>query len=298
MCRETALLAGMAPSRWHEALRRIGVVRSYCALTAPNGKDAQRHADELKLDVRSFYRLVRAYEDLREHAVPKRSKRGTTRSLSSDAERIISEVRAELGREVPERLVHAEVANRCRTAGLPVPSVSALRTRDAASRVDLRIRLRRTFDVVIDSCPLDVDVTDAENHGDEERVAWLTGLLDGATGTRLGHVVTAGVPSERDLLFCLGVAHLQGEEDVDLLATGGLMQTLQPVDRILATRGLRLDAAASHGLPPGSALVPALGLKVGRISLLPRRKAPCGGRSVPLSSARRVIDKLLDDNRA
>jgi hypothetical protein len=179
-----------------------------------------------------------------------------------------------------------------------VPSVSALRTRDAASRVDLRIRLRRTFDVVIDSCPLDVDVTDAENHGDEERVAWLTGLLDGAMGTRLGHVVTAGVPSELDLLLFLDVAHSSAGGCANLLATGGLMRTLQPVDRFLTRRGLRLDSAASHGLPPGSALVPALGLKVGNISLLPRRKAPFGGRSVPLLSARRVVDKLLDGHRA
>lgn len=207
---ETALLASLPPSAWRETLRRMRVVRSFREIDAPDGDDIRDHADMLRLDPRSFYRLIRAYDKLSAVVVPAASRRGIRRSLPREAEDIVDAVRSEMGRETPERLVLIEIGRRCAAAGLAAPSLNALRTRDVGSEVDLRIRLRRRFDLVVDACPLDIDVIDESRSGNTEAVAWLTGILAGPTGMDLGHMVTAGPPSTEDMERLLNAAAPSG----------------------------------------------------------------------------------------
>ena len=298
MDREVALLADLPPSNWSGALRRKEVLDAYHRLEAPTVRDAERHAELLDLNPRSFYRLIRAYDDIGRAGVAVRSKRGMTRSLPADASTIIEQVRGELGREVPDRMIHLEVARRCAAAGLPVPSSNAVRTRDMPSQVDLRIRLRRRFSFVIDACPLDLDVFDEGTSPRCVRPAWLTCLLEGGSGGILAHRVTAGEPAPRDLLEMLETIRSTGPSGSTLLATGGLPTKLaasassddpDPV----------LDEPMSRGLRPGAAMVPALGLKIGRVSLQSRRrKAMPDGTAVPLGTARRVVAHLLESGNA
>lgn len=287
------ILANLPPSSWKEALGRIEAVRAFRALKSPDGADVKRYADLLSLNPRSFYRLLRAYGDLRDGVTPKPSKRGAKRFLPTGTVEIMRQVRAELGREVPERVVHLEVSRRCLAAGLPAPSLNALRTRDKGSQVDLRIRLRRRFDLILDSCPLDVDVLDATSGN---TMAWFTGLLDAEIGADLGHLVTAGPPTTADLLKLIGAGRSRSAGDIVLLATGGLVETLAPVATHPILEGVRVDEAASRALRAGAALVPAFGLKIGRISFQARRRA-IPAAAVPVKIASQVVDHLLGPDR-
>jgi hypothetical protein len=293
MDREVALLANLPPSNWSEALRRMEVLDAYRQIEAPTVRDIERHAELLKLNPRSFYRLIRAYDDLGRAGSARQSKRGTTRSLPADASAIIEQVRGELGREVPDRMIHLEVAKRCVAAGLPVPSSNAVRTRDMPSQVDLRIRLRRRFSFVIDACPLDFDVFDEGPPTRCVRPAWLTCLLDGADGGMLAHLVTAGEPAPQDMVEMLEAVRSSAPSGSTLLATGELHAKLAAV---VTTDDLPLvlDVPMSRGLRPGAAMVPALGLKIGRMSLHSRRrKAMSEGTAVSLGMARRVVEHAL-----
>lgn len=59
---------------------------------------------------------------------------------------------------------------------------------------------------------------------------------------------------------------------------------------------VRLDTAASGGLEPGSAIIPAIGRRLGRLSLTPRRRSPGQETSaVPIEIARGVVAHLLND---
>ena len=294
---ETALLASLPPSAWNETLRRMEVIISFRDIAAPNGQDIRNHAAALRLNPRSFYRLIRAYENLSAGVMPTGSRRGSKRSLRQEADDIVEKVRSEMGREAPERLVLIEIGKRCAAAGIEAPSLSALRTRDAGAAVDLRIRLRRRFDLVVDACPLDIDVFDESNSGSAEAVAWLTGLLDGATGMVLGHMVTAGEPRVDRMQELLEAGAGSDGDPRVLISTGTLPDVMPSALGDGGPTDLTFDAAASRGLLPGAALVPALGLKVGTVSLKARRHKPFGGKAVPIGVARRLLDHMLGADR-
>ena len=287
------LLASLPPANWKETLRRLEVLRSFKAIEAPSGRDVEEHATRLGLDVRSFYRLIRAQDELRLGAPVRVSRRGMRRFLPPETERIIDEVLAELGREIPDRIVLIEVARRCREAGLPTPSAGALRTRSAPTRVDLRIRLRRRFDTILDACPLDLDVP-SEN-GVAPAVAWFGSVLRGADGAMITYVVTAGPPTPGDLAEMFSAIVPEGTGDGILVATGDLSAALAHASEATARHGLRFDVAASAGLRPGAALTPVMGLKLGRLSFQARRReAYEKDLAVPLDVARDVVAHLIE----
>jgi hypothetical protein len=295
---ETALLASLPPSIWSKTLRRTRVVRSFRSIDAPDGDDIRDHADMLGLNPRSFYRLIRAYDKLSAGVVPAASRRGIRRSLPQEAEDIVDAVRTEMGRETPERLMLIEIGRRCAAAGIRAPSLNALRTRDVGSEVDLRIRLRRRFDIVVDACPLDIDVIDESRSGNTEAVAWLTGILAGATGLCLGHMVTAGSPSAGDMDELLDEAAPLGDEQRNvLIATGTLPELIARTSDHGHPTGPEFDEATSRGLLAGAALVPAFGLKIGTVSLKARRREPFGDKAVPIAVARRLVDHMLGADR-
>jgi hypothetical protein len=299
-CRKVAgiveLLASLPPAAWKETLRRLEVLRSFKSIQAPTRSDVEDHAARLGIDVRTYYRLIRAQDELKRGAPIRKSRRGTRRFLPPETERIIDEVLAELGHEIPDRIILIEVARRCREASLPAPSAGALRTRSAPARVDLRIRLRRRFDVILDACPCDLDVLSED--GAAPAVAWFAALLRGSDGSMIAHAVTAGSPTATQAAALVELAGRHQDPDGVLVATGDLQGTTSLADTA-RPHGLRFDAAASMGLRPGAALMPVMGLKLGRLSFQARRRTIHDKDvAVPLEIARDVVDHLLASRSA
>lgn len=293
MDRNLRILAETAPASWAETIRRLDAVRSFRALGLRTEAEAQVRARSLGLSTRSFYRLVRAF-DAEGAPEQRRSRAGEHRLLPEEVRTIIADVMDELGREAPERLVHLEVLGRCRAAGLPQPSYSSILSRATGSAVDLRIRLGRRCDLVLDACPLDLDVIAEPTHA--PAVATLSAVLRARDGARLAHLLTAGAPTSRDLLEVVGRAAGLQAADVSMVATGGTAVLLDACTEDLTAMGVRLDKAASRGLEKGSALVPAIGRRLGKLSLTPRRRLTRrDGTAVPIALARDVVRSILDD---
>jgi hypothetical protein len=293
MDQEIAALAELPPAQWDEALRRFAVVRNYLSLDRSTVRNPEAHARGLGLNVRSFYRLIEAYRELQESKQPRRSQRGAQRHLPSEVDQVIADVRSELGCEASDRLVHLEVQKRCHEAGIPEPSYSSIRTRSAGSLVDLRIKLRRRCDLVLDACPVSFDVFQDGADDGLRKVAWLTGVFAAEHGTLLGHLLTAGEATPIELSEMLRDALRRGAAGT-MVATGESPQILMSIEPELHSFGVRLDNAGSRGLQAGVAITSVLGRKIGKIFATPKRRELLkDSEAVPLNLARRVVTLLL-----
>ncbi|UYY58005.1 hypothetical protein [Sphingomonas sp. S2-65] len=295
MDRDVAMLAELPPAKWSEALRRLDVLKSFDALPDPTGKDVAEHAEQLGLTVRSFYRLIEAHEILKITGRARRSRRGKRRWLSSQLEKVILETMRDLGPEAPQRTVHLEVVRRCRAAGLEPPSENTIRTRTTGTDVDLRIRLGRRFDIVLDVCPLSLDVLDEAG---EAAIATLAGVQDAITGRLLIHSLSAGAPKPEALARMVAEAAAEAFAQRALIVTGDRAQALLPYSDVLSKAGVRLDAGASHGVRAGSALMSILGLRIAKVPFAPRQsRAASPSQAVELAVAQRAISQFIQEQQ-
>lgn len=291
MDRDVLMLAELPPVKWKEALRRLEVLKAYEAIPNPTSEDAEAHATKLGISVRRFYGLVKASRMLNERGHARPFRQGQHAHIPAEVNRIIEETRRELGSEVPHRAVELEVARRCRVLGFDPPRAATVRRRIVGAGADLRIRLARRFDLVLDISPMGLDVTDRSG---QAAVAMLTGLLSWEAGEVLATRVSAGWPSIDDVLSLLHEGVARSNTEPTLVATGTLADTLTTVEQTLAAMGLKFDLGASHGLRPGLALTTVFGLRIGKVPLMPKRSsAPSLEKAVPLDLARKVIARLV-----
>lgn len=285
------LLGAIPSTRWMDALNRLSVIDGHMRIRSPDADDVARSAQTLGLSVRSFYRLIRDRKDPGTIGEAARSQRGMRRYVSPQIEEVIAETQRAMGAEASDSAVHREVARRCRAMELPPPSYSAVRTRARVGRVNLCVRIGRLCDVVVDTCAMDLDVVSQDTAGSTE-VAHLTAVLAARNGDLLAHRVTAGLPTANDVL---GVLPAAGSEVIStMLVTGTIAATLAPRADEIENRGLHLDLARSAGLRPGVASIPALGRRIGRIELLPRRETLHDpDDAVPLRLASAVVAMLV-----
>ena len=289
------------PAQWQEARRRLAVLAKYEALHEPTTADVQHAADALDLTARSFYRLLQSY---RAGKAAVGSRRGTHSSMPQDTADVLDDTVSELGPEASDATVHAEAIRRCEVRGIAWPSLSAVRTRTGreAGRLDLGRRLARDCDLVLDACPLDLDVRSGVTVGG----AVLTTLHASRDAAVLGHSLDIGFPDAQQLMKTVttaasGLSARTGptsSRPLRLVATREALRALLPLACDLDLRGIELDASVSTGLKIGAAAVPVLGRRLGRIPLAPLRN-PNGrtGPTAPLELARRVVEELVRDVR-
>ncbi len=288
------LLGALPPTKWRDALNRLAAVDDHMRIRDPDAEDVATSARALGLSTRSFYRLIRDRKAAAStSSASRRSMRGMHRSLAPRIEDVIAETRGAMGAEAADGAVHREVVRRCHAADLPPPSYSAVRTRANAATVDLCVRLGRLCDVVVDTCAMDLDVVSHEP-GQGGDVAHFTAVLAARNGDLLAHIVTAGHPKADDVFGILPAAthRVSGT----MLATGRTAALLAPLAEDIGNRGLHLDLARSAGLRPGVASIPAVGRRIGRIELLPRRETlheP--DDAVPLRLASAVVAMLVEN---
>jgi hypothetical protein len=105
-----------------------------------------------------------------------------------------------------------------------------------------------------------------------------------------GYMVTAWAPNAEEVQELLDASAGSGGARRVLISTGALQAVMPPALSIGDPTGLTFDAAASRGLLVGSALVPALGLKIGTVSLKARHRKP-------IAVARRLLDRMFGADR-
>jgi len=153
-----ARLVGSLPAdRWEQASHRLEAFANAMADADPAIADLRSvgRAPSLGRLVRARRSTMNVRHDESGQPCP------TTRQAIRRREvaKLVAEVRSRAGRELPDHVLIAEVRRRCGLEGLPVPSATTLRDAVAdGGPVDLRIRLGRRFDLIIDACPLDIDV--------------------------------------------------------------------------------------------------------------------------------------------
>ena len=298
---EETTLATLPPTRWAEARRRLAELARYDAIDDPSGDDAHRAADRLGLTTRSFYRLAATYREARRGRARAGSRRGRHSVVDARTDRVVAGVIRDLGRSATDAAVLVEAVARCLREDVPAPSMTAVRTRTGAGHVtvDLRRRLDREGDLMLDACGLDLDVLVTDPSGRDAAVgAVLVTLHRARDGRLLAHALHAGPPSTADLVrvVAAGSPDRSAAEAVgtaSLVATSPARETLGVVAMDLETAGIRLDPAAGI-LRAGAIAVPVLGRRLGRIALSPRRSQPGTPElAVPIGVARAVVDDIL-----
>lgn len=298
-----AWLAMLPPTKWVRATERAELVRRYLRLDAPTTEDAARHATELGLQQRMFYNLVRIFREGRAGQLHGGSA-DYADSINPGTARAIEHAIAELGPGATESAVLTAAQDKCASSGYPPPSATAVRTRVGRRHAnpDVASRINRTGDLVLDGSPLGLDVHD-EAGGIAP--ANLCGLVHIPSGAVLGHRVVQGTPTEEDGLETLRDAlskplgtSAHGSGALRLLITSGLLRPPQEVLDDLAGAGIEFDGAGSTHLRRGAALVATLGLRLGRVRLLPLRRssdAPGGSEPLALGAVGPVIARLIEE---
>ncbi|WP_426266024.1 hypothetical protein [Sphingomonas sp. LHG3443-2] len=296
----TRQLAALPPHLWAESLRRMEVVNRYLDLEKPTTADADRSAAELQLVQRSFFRLAAAVRDLRAGGEPKVSRQGQQSPLPSTTRAVLAATIADLGPGARDSEIFAESHRRCKEQGLLAPSWNAVRTRTGKPVLspDLRGRLRKDADFVLDACPLDLTVSGTNS---EAALAVLTALIHMESASVLGFHLCAGQVSDA----AVAASFLDALDDpanggatqsrhLRLIMSAALRPCLPAVERLAAAARVQVDKDGSEGLRPGVALTSAVGRKIGRIPFAPLGRAAARPElSVPLHHARAVIGELL-----
>ncbi|GAA4020919.1 hypothetical protein GGQ97_001374 [Sphingomonas kaistensis] len=293
-------LAELPPHLWAESLRRLEVVDRYLALDKPTTADADRSAAELNLVQRSFFRLAAAVRELRAGGTPKVSSQGQQSKLRHDKRSVLDDTITDLGPGARDSEIFAECSRRCKEQGLTPPSWNAVRTRTGKPVLnpDLRSRMRRDADFVLDACPLDLTVHVASA---EPQLAVLTAIIHVDSGEVLGFHLD-GQPVETSAVahaFVDAIDHRRSgphsrHRGQRLIVSTALQSHMSVVESLAQAAKLRLDTTASLGLAPGTALTNAVGRKIGRIPFAPRARVKARpDLAVPLHHAQAVVGELL-----
>lgn len=297
----TKQLAELPPHLWAESLRRMEVVDRYLALDNPTAADADRSAAELKLVQRSFFRLAAAVRELRAGGEPKVSLQGQQSSLAATTRSVLESTILELGPGARDSEIFVECRRRCEEQKLASPSWNAVRTRTgkpAFSR-DLRGRMQRDADFVLDSCPLDLTVHAIAS---SPQLAVLTALIHVDTGEILGAHVNEQQVTDSAVanVFLEAIDHptigpaAATKSRRRLIVCTAIEPLMPAVETLAEAAKLHIDKDQSLGLRPGVALTNAVGRKVGRIPFRPGGRAVARpDLSVPLPYAHAVVGELL-----
>lgn len=111
--------------------------------------------------------------------------------------------------------------------------------------------------------------------------------------------VFAGRPDVADLTALLEVAGTcRPDRTTPTLIVAAVSSARRELERsgdALAQNGLQLDRTPSIRLRDGAAIVPAIGLSIGRIPFAPMRKTEAGqdAPSIPLHLAREILARLI-----
>lgn len=296
-------LAQMPPHLWSQALERMAIVDKYLRHETPTNAEAEACAAELQVGVRTFYRLVAAIRAARTGKQSAPSQKGLQSPLHPLTAGVLDAVIEELGPNARDSDILAICRIRCAAGKIPAPSLSAMRTRTGRppSRPDLRRRLCRDGDLVLDACPLALDVKSPDH---SVHPAMLTALIHMKTGRILGHYLGSGDPDRRavvaTLLDALSLPRPRGarptkSDKLCLVVTGGLGRLDEPTQKALRSAQIHMDAAASQGLKAGAGLTAALGRKLGKIPISPlgRRVSADTTTAVPLPKAQAVVAQLI-----
>lgn len=296
----TMQLAELPPRLWAESLRRLEVVDRYLALDKPTTADADRSAAELDLVQRSFFRLAAAVRELRAGGAPKVSLQGRQSKLRHDTRSVLDTTIADLGPGARDSEIFAECHRRCKEQGITPPSWNAVRTRTGKPVLnpDLRSRMRRDADFVLDACPLDLTVHVASG---DPQLAVLTAIIHVDSGEVLGFYLD-GQPANAAAVahaFMDAIdhprsgrhSHAPGQR---LIVSTAVQPYMSVVEHLARAAKLQVDTTASLGLTPGVALTNAVGRKIGRIPIVPRARAKARpDLAVPLHHAQAVVGELL-----
>lgn len=296
----TKQLAELPPHLWAETLRRIEVVNRYLALDKPTAADADRSAAELKLVQRSFFRLAAAVRELRAGGEPKVSLQGKQSSLAPTTRSLLEATIRELGPGARDSEIFAECRRRCMDQGLEPPSWNAVRTRTGKPvfSPDLRGRMQRDADFVLDACPLDLTVHGASS---KPQVAVLTAIIHIDSGEVLGFHLDEQRASDAavaKVFLDASIRKVSGRAATSRMRRLIMSTAIRPcssaVERLTEAAKLHLDKDESEGLRPGVALTNAVGRKLGRIPFAPRgRVVPRANLAVPLDRAQAVVHEIL-----
>ncbi|WP_338503112.1 hypothetical protein V6R86_06795 [Sphingomonas kaistensis] len=296
----TMQLAELPPHLWADSLRRLEVVHRYLALDKPTTAEADRSAAELDLVQRSFFRLAAAVRELRAGRAPKVSLQGRQSKLRHDTRSVLDTTIADLGPGARDSEIFAECRRRCKEQGIVPPSWNAIRTRTGKPVLnpDLRSRMRRDADFVLDACPLDLTVQVASG---DPQLAVLTAIIHVDSGEVLGFHLD-GQPMDASAVahaFMDAIEHPRSRRHSRpsgqrLIVSTAVQPYMSVVKHLAQAAQLQLDTTASLGLTPGTALTNAVGRKIGRIPFVPRARAKAHPElAVPLHHAQAIVGELL-----
>jgi hypothetical protein len=296
----TRQLAELPPHLWAAALRRMEVVNRYLALERPTTEDADRSAAELDLVQRSFFRLAAAVRSLRAGGEPKVSLQGQQSALQPDTRAVLEATIADLGPGARDSEIFVECRRRCVVRGLKAPSWNAVRTRTGKPLLnrDLKGRLRRNADLVLDACQLDLTIKGTKS---EAVLAVFTALIHMDSGEVLGFHLgerqatdVAVAASFLDALDHPATLPSNRPKRPNLIISGAIKPCLAAVERLAASAKVRMDKEGSEGLRQGAALTNALGHKLGRVPFSPLGRAIARPElAVTMHHARAVVGELL-----
>ena len=224
----------------------------------------------------------------------------TKKTTTTAPETTVDDTIPDLGPGARDSEIFAECSRRCKEQGLTPPSWNAVRTRTGKPVLnpDLRSRMRRDADFVLDACPLDLTVHVASA---EPQLAVLTAIIHVDSGEVLGFHLD-GQPVETSAVahaFVDAIDHRRSgphsrHRGQRLIVSTALQSHMSVVASLAQAAKLRLDTTASLGLAPGTALTNAVGRKIGRIPFAPRARVKARpDLAVPLHHAQAVVGELL-----
>lgn len=281
-----ARLAELPPQRWEETKARLASVERFLAQDDRSTRAMKRFADELGVSRPMFYKLLSLRERwLGQDDVVRLPRQRRARDAVGAA--TIEEAIALCGPAATQGQVYEAACRLTRHRGLEAPNRTQIR-RLHGRRVagdSFGARLGTGTAAVLDAAGLGARVL-----GRRERYVLpvLSALID-PSGSVVDWIVTAGAPSGLDLGPLLQRARARHAPD-------GVLISSAFTDEALAENGRWAAAAADgSGVRKGSALVAAVGLKVGRIALLPWTSSDAAIADLPLVSLDdlRVVLRVL-----
>lgn len=296
--REERVLADLPPDNWPEARRRHAVLVRYMRKVSPTIDDAKRSAAAMGVTTRTLYRLVHSYKELRADLKRRQSRRGKHSVVRAEVDGIVAATIRDLGPTATDVAVHDEATRRCHAAGLTAVSHNSIRRRRArvSEPIDLARRLGLEFDLIVDCSRFTFDVV---ARGEPARPATLAAVFTGRSGELMAWNVFAGRPDVADLTALLEAAGTcRPDRTTPTLIVAAVSSARRELERsgdALAQNGLQLDRTPSIRLRDGAAIVPAIGLSIGRIPFAPMRKTEAGqdAPSIPLHLAREILARLI-----
>jgi hypothetical protein len=282
-------LAEMPPHHWERAKARMEIVDRFLAQDDRSTRAKRRHAEELGVSLPMFYRLLSLRDELTARGDVRPP--GPRRPRDADRAATIEEAIALCGPAATQERVYEVACGISRHRGLPAPHRSQVRRAHGrrGAGAAFGARLGTGASAVLDAAGLGVRVADARRGA---VLAVLTAVIDPRGGIA-DWLVTAGFAPNVDLAPIVIRARRRFGSDGLLISNAFAGHGSIDAERTSA-------AAASATVMKGSAISGALGVKVGRIAVLPWTPHDVGNEDRPIVSIddlREVLRVLLEPSR-